>query len=455
MAQDGPPSDAVGPPPGGPYVLRPEWQRRGPQPATQMLERDLTLQPKFSLDQCVPGPHYQPPEAATIPKLSQPALDETDLPALQNHIVESPANILVPPRREPAEQEDGTAQSGAADGAIAQNEAAGKGWQFKRTGAQIGSSEGGVGVTDERGIREYIASGYTRRNPNGFRNPDGSWNTITRDDDFGGKWDEHAEIVGGQAERDLFSASVAEGRFGGTSDTFAGSGTILGASGKASGQFSFTQEGTDGVSPGLRASGGAQAQGALARGQVGTRGNLAEESQTLATGQASGSAVSGKAEAKGELILTAEQATLGGKLGAEVNLIEGKIEGDLHITPRRVVNGGVDLYNWMFDDDVPELLGENWDVGIMVGGEVSGQVGAQAGAEARAGYEDGKLRAEAGAKIGLGVGAGVKGRVGLVGVDRIVSGARRLGSAAWDGAAAGASAVGGSIRSGWNWLWSD
>lgn len=424
--------------PPGPYILHPEYWSRGPQPARQMLYSDLRLQGKFT-QQCPvePRQHFQPPTAASIPFLAQPTLENADVQALKDYLAGIDANIMVPQPPAPKKPEED--EPTPTDGTPTKD-----GWQFSGTGASLGSKDGGVSVEDRRGIREYLSSGYTRRNPDGFRNPDGTWNTIRRDDDFRGKWDDHAEIAGAKAEHDLFSAAVAKGSFGEGDDAFGGSGSILGASGKASGQFSFTQEGASGISPGLRTKAGAEAEAAFARGQIGTRPEYVDNSQTLAGGQASGSAVSGKAEAAVEAILTAEQATLGGKLGAEINLIEGKLEADLVITPRRVVNGVVNLWNWAFDGDVAEPLGENWDIGLTIGGEVSGQVGAQAGAEARAGYEKGRARAEAGAKIGLGVGAGVKGRVGVVGIDRVWQGAKSLGRAAWDGASSGG-------RSAWNW----
>lgn len=186
----------------------------------------------------------------------------------------------------------------------------------------------------------------------------------------------------------------------------------------------------------------------MIRGQIETRQEYIDSSQTLASGQASGSAASARFEGRVETVLTAEQATLGGKLGAEVNLLEGRIGGDLVVTPRRVVNNGVSVINWVFRLEIPEPLDENWDIGLTVGGEVSGQLGAQAGAEARVGYENGRARAEAGAKIGLGIGAGVKGRVGVVGIDKIWNGVQSVSSAAWDGTTSAA-------NSAWNWAWRD
>lgn len=414
-------------PPPGPFILFPQYWSLGPKPATQMLNSDLKLQCKFVPQSAIaPQQHFAPPTASTIPWISQPKTEEADVQALKDYLAGIGTNIMVP--------------QPAASAPPPKDE----GWKVSGTGGSLGSKDGGISVEDRRGVREYLGSGYTRRNPDGFRNPDGTWNTIKTDNDFRGKWSDHAEIAGAKAERDLFSASVAEGSFGKDGDAFGGSGKVLGASGKASGQFSLTQEGSKGLSPGLRANAGAEAQAAMLEGQVGTRQAYVDKSQTLAGGGASGSVASAKAVAKVEAVLTAEQATLGGKLGAEINLLEGKLEGDLVITPRRVVNGGVNVYNWVFGTKHPDLLGENWDIGVTLGGEVSGQIGAQAEAEARAGYEKGKARAEAGAKIGLGIGAGVKGRVGVVGVDKVWGGVKSAASSAWDGAA-----------SAWKWAWGD
>ncbi|MEO1455711.1 MAG: hypothetical protein AAFV31_18020 [Pseudomonadota bacterium] len=383
-----------------------------------MLSSDLATQTKFSHNQCLVGPHYQPPPAATIPVLPQYALDETDIPSLADYVQGLDANLLVPtpptptPPEEPKEEDEG--------------------WSFEMSGMSTGSEDGGVSKEHERGIREYVRSGYTRRDPNSTLNPDGTRNYTTVDDDFGGKWDEEVEIIGGEASKSLFDESVAEGSFGTPASTFSGNGSILSGSSEAAAGFTISQQGADGVSPGFNAHAGADIQGSVAEGRIGTGEEYADNSQTLATGQAKGSVLSGEAEAKVEAVLNAEQATLGGDLGAEFNVVEGSIDGDLHITPRRVVNGAVRAYNWMFNDDIAEPLDENWDIGIMVGGELSGQVGAQAGAEAHAGYENGKVRAEAGVKVGLGLGAGLKARAGLVGVDKVWNGMKSATSSAWD-----------------------
>ena len=401
--------------PQGPYVLHPEWWGRGVEPATKMLSSDLATQPKFSHSQCLVGPHFQPPPAATIPKLPQHALDETDIPSLADYVQGLDANIMVPPPptpTEPKEEEEG--------------------WTFEMSGMSTGTEDGGTSTEYERGIREYVRSGYTRRDPNAKRNPDGSKSFKTVDDDFGGKWDEEVEIFGGEASTEFFDESYAEAGFGAPTDAFAGKGSVASAESGASAGFTVSQHGADGVSPGLNAHAGANVEGAVLDGRIGTGEDYADSSQTLATGEASGSVISGEAEGEVEAVLTAEQATLGGKLGAEVNVVEGTIEGDLHITPRRVVNGAVRAYNWMFNDDIAEPLDENWDIGIMVGGDLSGQVGAQAGVEGRGGYEDGNLRLELGAKAGFVVGAGVKARAGLVGVDKAFNGAKAVASQAWD-----------------------
>lgn len=151
----------------------------------------------------------------------------------------------------------------------------------------------------------------------------------------------------------------------------------------------------------------------------------------MLSADAEGAVLKADAEAGGELVLTAEQATLGGKLGASANLVEGKIGGELAITPTRVTRAAVTIYNFLLDQDATGLS-DDWDFGITINGEVSGAVSAQAGAEGEAGYKDGKLRAEAGAKIGFGVGGGAKVGVGLTGVDKAGEKLSDVWNSLWD-----------------------
>lgn len=167
-------------------------------------------------------------------------------------------------------------------------------------------------------------------------------------------------------------------------------------------------------------------------------GSIETTDDGLVSGEADGSVMSAEAAAAAEIVLSPEAATLTGELGASVNLIEGSISGDLHITPRRVISKAVGTWSWVTGNDSTFELSENWDVGLIVGGELSAQVGAQAGVEGELSHRDGRATAEAGAKIGLGLGVGVKGRVGIAGTDVIGRGIRN----AWGG-----------IKSAWNSDW--
>ncbi|MDD7973732.1 hypothetical protein [Roseinatronobacter alkalisoli] len=384
-----------------------------------MLNRKLRLQCKFApRDSIQPQQHFSPTTAASLPFASRPVLEEADIQSLKDYLAGIDANIIVPQPPAPEEPEPDAAPSEQT-------------WDFSSTGASRSSEGGGVGFERHKG-----------------RNLDGPFDRSTVDNDFAGQWEDHTEIVGGKVERELFSAAVASGEFGETGTVFGGNGSVFGASGAFNGQFSFTREGTEGTSPGFRAGTGIEAQASALHGNIGVRDDYVENSQTLARADASGSVLSAETEGKLELVLSPEQMTLTGKLGGELNLIEGRLGGDLIITPRRVVNNSVNAVNWAFNSNIAEPLDENWDIGLKVGGEVAGQVGAQAGVEGRAGYEDGTAQLEAGAKIGLGVGAGVKGRVGLVGADKIWNGLKSGASSAWSGVKSGS-------QSAWNWIWYD
>ncbi len=378
--------------PGPPYIFLPEPQSKGIKPGMCMLNSDLPLHDKFTVPYWRSGPAWQPWHIPMKP-VDQKAAEDADLVALRAYIAARPTNIVVPnPPKGQTEEKPKPF------------------WDLKASGPSLSSKDGGTKEEWMVGKREYLKSGYTRTNPDG---------THKVDNDFGGKWEDKVTLFEGTAKHEFFDVGAAKGKFGDATSTFSGDGRVFGADAKSSGTFKVTTGGAD-------ISGGAKASGSVIEGGV------KSNEDNLVSGGAKGSAVSGSAEAKGEVVLKPDQATLGGKLGAEVNLIEGEVSGRIHVTPRRVANPVIHLWNWATDDKVPELS-ENWDIGIMVGGTVSGQVGAQAGAEAKAGYEKGKLRAEAGAKIGLGVGAGVKVEGGVVGVDKI-----------WAGA-----------KSAWNWAWGD
>ncbi|WP_405402612.1 hypothetical protein [Paracoccus sp. Ld10] len=280
-------------------------------------------------------------------------------------------------------------------------------WTFGQ--AERKTEDGGTNEEWRRGIREYVSSGYTRRNPDGTHEVDNDWR---------GKWlDTDITIAEVSDRTEKAEVSVADGSFGDADSLFSGDGQVLGAEADAGYKGSLSSEG-------LEASADAQASAYVAQGQIETADD------GLISAEAEGAVLKAEAEAKGEVILTAEQATLGGTLGASANLVEGKVGGEFSITPTRISRAAVSLYNWLYDEDAT-ALSDDWDFGIVINGEVSGAVGAQAEGEAEAGYTNGRLRAEAGAKLGLGVGAGVKVGGGLTGLDK-----------AWA-----------RIKDGWNALW--
>ena len=311
--------------------------------------------------------------------------------ALQSYLQGVSANHLVPPAApaEPEKEED-------------------KGPEWKFGQVERATEEGGVSEEWRRGIREYIVSGYTRRNPDGTHEVDNDWR---------GKWKDTELTVAEVSDRtDKARVAVADGSFGDADSLFSGDGQVLGAEADAGYKAAIT-------SKGVEASADAKASAYVAQGKV------ASADDGILSGEAEGAVLKAEAEAKGEVTLTAEQATLGGKLGASANLVEGKVGGEFGITPTRISRAAVSIHNWLMNDNAT-ALGDEWDFGIVINAEASGAVGAQAEANAEAGYKKGKLRAEAGAKLGLGVGAGVKVGGGLTGRDK-----------AWA-----------KIKSAWNWM---
>ncbi len=258
------------------------------------------------------------------------------------------------------------------------------------------TEKGGVGTTWKRGIREYVSSGYTRRNPDG---------TIEVDNDFKGKWkDREYTIIEGTLQGPNNEGSVAKGSFGSADTFFAGSGSAFKGGYDTSAKAGITTKGVE-------TSAKAVAEGSLLEGKVTAgKGHVVD-------GALEGKVGSAKAEAKAEVILTAEQATLGGALGAEAHLAEVKASGEVCLTPTRISRTYVGISNWLTGGK-KTAISDDWDWGICLNGEASLSLGAQAKAEADAGYKKGKLRAEAGAKLGLGVGAGVKVGGGLTGLDK-------------------------------------
>jgi hypothetical protein len=347
-----------------------------------MLNSDLLLQRKIEPAMCTPDQVFGPVAAPPV-QSDDATVQEVDFPSFQEYLQTRETNLIVPnptPTEEPAEEEPEPFWDTSLDGPSAENSL----------------EDGGVSVESRRGVREYLESGYTRTNPDG---------TYEVDSDMGGKFASEVTVVEGTAEHVFFEATAAEGAFGEEGDFFQGEGKALTADSSMEGSFEVTTTSAN-------LAGEIQASGSFLEGEVST------DDTGLVSAEADGSVVSGEAKLAGEATFSAEEATLSGEVGAEVNLIEGSIGGDIHITPRRIINPGIQLWNWATNDDVGEL-GENWDVGLMIGGEVSGQVGAQIGAEGEVGYSDGRATAEAGVKVGLGLGVGVKARGGLVGLDTL------------------------------------
>ena len=384
-------------PPKGPLVLRPEQYCLGVRPATQMLNSDLRLQEKFTSQYWTPGSSWQPLNG-TLPSTDAQAR-EANIVSLRAYLQELDANIIVPdpPAADPPKEAEPAAEPEAEPF-----------WDVSAEGPSRSSEDGGVSTEHRRGVREYLASGYTRTNPDGTREVD---------NDIGGKWEDSISLVEVSAEHEFFDESVASGDFGNEDDLIHGSGRILGADSSMGSSFEITNSSIKGAAE-------IQANGSFAEGSI------ESSDEHLIGGKVEGSVVSADATAGGEIVLTPEQATLKGELGAEVNLVEASLDGSISITPRRIANPLINTWNWAFNGDVEELS-ENWDIGIMVGGEVSGQVGAQAGAEAELEYADGRATAEAGVKIGLGLGLGVKAKGGIVGADKIWGGITSVWNSVW------------------------
>lgn len=372
----------------------------GRPPTQDMLKSDTSLFTKWSRPAPEPwkGPPWRLPEPSPANAPLAPgggaaggdAADPTAVFDLQDYLQGIGSNHLVPPAQQADKEDD-----------------EGPKWAFGQ--AERKTEDGGTKEEWRRGIREYIRSGYTRRNPDGTHEVDSDWR---------GKWKDTEFTVAELSDRtEKAAVSVADGSFGDADSLFSGDGQVLGAEADAGYKGSVT-------SKGLEASADAKASAYAAQGKI----ESADDG--VLSGEAEGAVLKAEAEARGEVKMTAEQATLGGKLGASANLVEGKIGGEFAITPTRTSRAAVSIHNWLFNDDAT-ALSDDWDFGIVLNGEVSGAIGAQAEAEAEAGYKKGKLRAEAGAKLGLGAGLGAKVGGGLTGLDK-----------AWA-----------RIKDGWNALW--
>lgn len=373
----------------------------GRPPAQDMLRSDTQLFYKWMTPPAPEpwkGPPWRMPEqpAANTPwaplggsPVPNAAADPSEIFDLQTYLQGVGSNHLVPAPAEGEKKDEGP--------------------KLEFGQAERKTEDGGTSEEWRRGVREYISSGYTRRNPDGTHEVDNDWR---------GKWKEAEYTVVEVSDRtDKAEVSVADGSFGDADSLFSGDGQVLGAEADAGYKGSIT-------SKGVEASADAKASAYATQGKVETADG------GLLSGEAEGATLKVDAEAKGEAILTAEQATLSGKLGVSANLVEGKIGGEVAITPTRISRAAVSLYNWMFDENAT-ALSDDWDFGIVFNAEASLAVGAQAEVEAEGGYKNGKLRAEAGAKLGLGPGAGVKVGGGLTGLDK-----------AWA-----------RIKDGWNAIW--
>jgi len=391
-------------PPPGPLIFRRDIQCNGVAPARDMLSSDLPLYSRFPTD----PPDEWLPFGAGFSPVGQAEMSEADIQALRDYLQSIDANELVPP----GDTGGGTTPNPHPPSQPQEEEPF---WDTSISGPSRGTEDGGVSVENKRGVREYLSSGYTRSNPDG---------TYEVDNDFGGKWADDFTLMEGRAEHEFFDESVASGTFGGEDSLVSGEGSAFSANSSMGAGFEISTPADGGV-PSLNADAGISARAEVLSGSIET------SDEELVAMSAEGAVMTAEAEGKAEVVLSPEEATLSGKLAADANLAEVGVGGDLYITPRRIANPAINLYNWATGDDVEEL-GENWDIGIVVGADLEGSIGAQAGVEGEVGYSDGRATAEAGAKIGLGLGASVKARGGFVGVDKVWNGITSAWDSIWD-----------------------
>ncbi|AGT09061.1 hypothetical protein [Paracoccus aminophilus] len=383
------------------FYFAPDTMKNIPEktpPTTALTQSDLDLFQKWTQSKNEPwkGPPFKPPAqqqggAMTLfkpatgpfaaPSKKPGELDAADIQALRDYVQGLPANKVIPPEDKSGEEKPKESKGGT--------------WKFGQ--AEKASKDGGVKDEALRGISYDGSTGTTTTNPKGTRNQDNDWR---------GKWkDADIKFVDYSAKSDEKVFGVKQGSFGESDSLLSGKGGVLSGAGSASAKASFGKSG-------FAADAGIKGDAYLLKGEVAT------PKDQLLSGKAEGAAARAQAEAKGEAVLKADQATLGGKLSASANLVEGKLSGEIGLTPTRVTKGVVSLSNWIFNTKW-EGLDDSWDIGIVLSGEVSGSVGAQAEASGKAGYEKGKATAEAGAKLGLGVGAGVKVGGGVTGLDKL------------------------------------
>lgn len=348
-----------------------------------MQRADIALQCKFPDADKQSNPWPPVPHPEYICKANDN--ETSDLTDVLEFTQNSPANNLVPNSEKSSEKEDIN-------------------WTNNPPKLETKLKEGGYSheFTSETSVTEYRESGYTRRKP---------WETEHKvDNDFAGKWERDFTLLSGKAEFFEEEISAANGSFdlGGASQ-LKGNGSALSAGAKSSAEYSLG-------SKGLEASASAKAEASALKGEIG----LGNE-EGVANAGASGAALSGEAEAKAEISLTSEEITLGGKLGAEVNLVEGKVEGEICVTPRRVANPTIRAFNWTGIPQPPvKELGDNWDIGLCVNGELGGQVGVGASAEGELSAKPDRLHAGAKLKatplLGVDVGAGAS----VIGLDKLL-----------------------------------
>lgn len=405
-----------------PWLLaKPQWTTAD-WLATNMIRTDQNLL------QCVPSRPLGP----VRPGMSQPSMMigdpnttvDNQVPLLLRYAYQRPNNILIPPPEEKAEDKKDDEDKGwEFTGPNAETKTDGGGWvqettrESSRTTTDYGGGVTGTKMERSTAVQDINNGATTTRSSSldvvdiprdGSIIEVGSSEKTEARESFFGKFPplNDTELVFAKIENKAEAkAAVAEGEFGGEGDIFGGSGEALSAdaSATASGQV-----GTDGLTGELSAKAGAR----LLKGEVHSN------EDALAHGKLEGSAVGASAEATGTVTLSPEEATLKGKLGADAHLVEGKLELALEITPKRVGDSAIFLWN-LFADEKVEELGEEYDWGIKINAEATGQVGASASAEAEATASAQKVGASAKAKVGLGLGVGLGAGVELTGLDKL------------------------------------
>ncbi|PYF12737.1 hypothetical protein C8J30_101118 [Rhodobacter viridis] len=245
------------------------WTRsEGTQPVLDMLKTDLSTFDRYPWCPAPkrPGPMLiglgmprltpTPPPVAGAPSPHGP-----DVKAAQDFAVASPVNAVVPAASAPKD----TAKPAESPLKL----------------GQVGRSydEAGKSVAAQRGVREYLASGYTRRNPDGTRAIDKDWT---------GKWKpidvQLAEKTWGKSE----DVAAFKDGFGSAGASFASGNSGIGkVEGAATSAFSITKGGVT-LSP-ISAKGAA----AVAQGHV----DLNKDGLVSASGDAAFLKAAGSAEA--------------------------------------------------------------------------------------------------------------------------------------------------------------